>query len=257
MIAAKNEQLELKAEKREISGKKVKNLRTEGKVPAVVYGKEIPPVVLALDARIFGKIYKQSGESTILQLNIEGEKEARNVLITETQFHPVTDEILHVDFYQVRMDEKIKTEVPLKVVGESPAVENLNGVLLINQDEVEVESLPGNLPHEIEVDISFITELDQAILVKNLKLPSGVEVTNDPEATLIVVQSPRSEEEMAELDKEVTEDVDSVGVEEKGKEDGEAKEGETKEGEAEAKGENKPAKSPADNQAGKEDKGNK
>jgi len=233
MIATKNKQLELKAEKREVSGKKVKNLRAEGLVPAVVYGKETPSVILALDAHNFAKIYKKAGESTILKLNIEGEKELRNVLVTEAQLHPVTDEILHIDFYQVRMDEKIKTEVPLKIVGESPAVENLNGVLLINQDEVEVESLPGDLPHEIEVDISSIVELDQAILVKDLKLPVGVTSLDNPEGTLIVVQSPRSEEELAELEQEVKEDVDAVEVEERGREGEEKERDESEGGEAE------------------------
>ena len=159
--------LELNAKIREISGKKVKTLRKQGIIPAVLYGAKIKPISLEIDYNEFEKIYKEAGESTILELKIG--KELKNVLIYNTSRDPVSDKIIHADFYQVRMDELITTKVPLVFEGSSPAVEIKDGVLVKNITEVEVEALPANLPHEIKVDISILKTLEDLIYIKDLK----------------------------------------------------------------------------------------
>ena len=194
----------LKAHKRIIIGKKVKKLRREGLIPAVIYGHKAKPENIAIDKSEFEKVFAQAGTSALVELSIEG-KDKFKVLTHEPQLDPVRDNPLHVDFYRVRMDEKIKTEIPLEFTGESLAVEQLDGSLVTNRDAIEIECLPNDLVPEIKVDISTLKTFDDTILVKNLPVPPGIEILTEPEETIALVEPPRSEEEIAELEESAAE----------------------------------------------------
>ena len=203
------EKIKLDAKLREERGKKVNKGRKSGLIPAVTYGKGAEPQSLWVDALEFGRLIKKSGESVIISLNIGG-KNGYNVLIHEMQQSPVSGNISHVDFYQVKMDEKIETEVELVFVGESPAVKEMGGVLVKSLDNIEISCLPADLPSSIEVDIAAIKTFDDHIYVKDLKIAKGVEVKDDPETVVALVTPPRSEEELSELEEKVVEDVTKV-----------------------------------------------
>ncbi len=204
--------LELKSKKRELLGKKVKSLRKRGVVPAVVYGGKEAALPIELDAKEFGRIFKTAGETTLIKLSIDGEN-LKNVLIHDIGRNPLTDDINHVDFYEVKMDEKITAETPLIFFGDSPAVSDLGGILVKAMQEIKVRALPADLPHRIEVDISPLATFDDNILVKDIKLPEGVEVLENPDTSVAAVAQPRSEAELEALKGEVEEKVEEVKVE--------------------------------------------
>lgn len=191
--------MELTAETR--SGEAVvRDVRAKGLVPAVLYGHDVPVVNIAVPLVAFEKLYRAGGiESTIIDLQVEGEPSPRSVLIKDVQFDPITDKYLHIDFYQVKSDEKLRTEVPLKFIGESLAVKDLDGILITNKDEIEIECLPKDLPREIEVDISKLVNLGDSITVKDIVVPNGVEILNDGEESVMVVTEPAAEEKEAEV----------------------------------------------------------
>lgn len=233
------EKIKLQASKRDVLGKKVAGLRRDGLVPVVLYGKGKDNMSLSVGKKEFDRAYKMSGRSTIIQVDIDGEK-TKNVLIKDVDKHPVSDSILHADFYQVSMSEKITASIPLNFVGDSVAVMDLSGSLITNKSEVEVECLPADLPHEIEVDISVLENFDSVIHIKDIKVQEGVEIKDDLEETLVFVEPPRSEEELAELEEPVEEgempEAEMGGEEEEAEEGAEAGE-EGKEGGKPAEGE--------------------
>jgi large subunit ribosomal protein L25 len=198
--------------------------RAGGLIPAVLYGHEMSSKSVQVDARQFTKVHAQTGSTTLVRLNLEDGSE-HPVLIREVQRHPLKGHVLHADFYQVRMDEKIRARVPIHFTGESPAVKDLGGVLIRSMDEVELEALPQDLPHDIEADVSGLTEYDQVVHISDLELPRGVELFHEPDEVVALVQAPRTEQELEELKEEVTEDVEAVeGVKE---EEEKPQEGET------------------------------
>lgn len=196
----------LNAKDREQTGKAVKSLRRQGQVPAVVYGRGKDPVSLQLDAKELEKVYAKVGTSKIIGLKV-GEGKSQNVLIQDVQQDVRNGAIIHTDFYAVRMDEKLRTEVPLHFTGESTAVYQLEGTLIKNLETVEVEALPSDLPESIEVDISGLDDFEKSIHVRDLPVPSGVELLEEADELVAKVEPPRSEEEMAELDSEITEEL--------------------------------------------------
>jgi len=198
-----NEKFSLKALPREILGKKVKLLRQAGQIPAVIYGGKGSPVSITLDKKEFEKVYGDAGSSSLIEVDLGGKKE--NVLAQEPQNDPVTDRILHVDFIRVRMDEKIKTEIPLHFVGESKAVEQDSGTLVTPRDSIEVECLPGDLVHEIEIDLGTLKDFESQIKTSNITAPAGIEILTNPDDVIALVEPPRSEEELAELEKPTAE----------------------------------------------------
>lgn len=198
------EKIKLKGEKREVLGKKVAGLRREGMLPAVLYGKGKPSESLQVERKEFDRVFRETGSNTVVLLDL-GTAAPKNVLIHEVAVDPVKGETLHADFYEVRMDEKITTTVPLKFIGDSRAVLDLGGSLLTNKSEIEVECLPGDLPHELEVDIAVLEDFDSLIHVSDIIVPKGVEIKDDLEETVALIEPPRSEEEMAELDEAVGE----------------------------------------------------
>lgn len=202
--------LELKAMPRHERGKKINKQRKAGQTPAVIYGHGVSSQPLYVPAQEFEKAYKEAGESTLLTLEIEGKK--RNVLIHDIVRDPLNDKILHVDFFQVKMDEKIKTKVPLAFVGEAPIVKAEGGVLVKNIQEVEIEALPHDLPRQIEVDISALATFEDHVFVKDLQVASGVKILTNPEEIVASVIPPRSEKELAALEEKVEEKMEEVKV---------------------------------------------
>ena len=208
--------LELKAESRQELGAKVNRQRKAGKIPAIVYGHDVKSQLLFVDGKEFVKIYKEAGESSLIGLELDGKK--KNVLIHDVQRDAMSGEFLHVDFYQVRMDEKLKATVPLEFIGESEAVKTHGGMLMKTIQEVEVEALPQNLPHHIEADISSLATFEDRITIGDLQVADGVKILADSEDVVASVAPPRSEEEQAALEGKIAapvEEVKVVGEEEK------------------------------------------
>ncbi len=198
----------LVAKERNIIGKEVKALRRNGMTPVVIYGGDRKPLALEVDSHDFSLLYRRAGGNTIVTLEIEKAdetKEKKNVLIHRIDVDPVTSRILHADLLQIKMNEKITTMIPVKFIGDSIAVIELSGSLLTPTDEVEIECFPGDLPHEIEIDIAPLTDFEAVLHVSDLVAPEGVVILTDPEAVLAHVEAPRSEEELEELEAPVGE----------------------------------------------------
>ena len=201
-------QLELEVSKREITGKKVRFLRREGTLPVNLYGSGIKSMPLQVDNKSVKQVLSQAGKTDLITLKIAGTKTPRKVLIREVQINRLTDELLHIDFYQVKMTEKIKTDVPLVFTGEAPVLKsNKNSSLLRLISALTIEALPDALPHSFEVDVSNIEDINQAIHVKDINLGEGVTLVGDPEQMIIKVTETRREAETEEGEVEVKEEA--------------------------------------------------
>lgn len=230
------EKIELKTQKRDLLGKKVKQLRSKNQIPIVLYGHGIKSQSLIVGFKDFNKVLQKAGTSALVDLEIDGKSEGK-VLIQEVQNHPVTDLPLHADLYKIKMTEKIETEIPLEIIGESIAVTQLEGNLILPKTHLEIKCLPGDLIPKIEVDISVLNTFDDTIHVKDLKLPETIEILDDPEETIALVEAPRSEEELKEMETEAAADQEKAQIEEMEKtaEAEKAEEGEEKVEEGEEK----------------------
>ena len=184
--------LKLEVKKRETFGKKVRALFGQGYIPAEIYGHGFENIHVSLPVKEFGKVFKEAGESSLITITIDGKMFP--VLVHEVKKDVLGDKIIHVDLYRVRMDEKIKTQVPLHFVGESQAVKEKGGVLVKSVEEVEVEALPADLPHELEVDLSKIVELHQSLHGSDIVVPKGVKIFIEPEMGIATVIEPQKEE---------------------------------------------------------------
>jgi large subunit ribosomal protein L25 len=187
-----NMTIELPARKREKFGKANRSLRKAGNIPAELYGRGIANLHLMVKRKDFDKVFQEVGETGIVELVVDGER--RPVLIHSLQRDYLSREVVHVDFHQIRMDEKITAHVPLEIVGESPAVKSQGGILNRTISELEVRALPSDLPSKFTVDISGLTELNQSVYVRDLKIPPGVEILISPETVLLTVTPPTEEE---------------------------------------------------------------
>lgn len=187
----------LKVEKRKIAGRNVKQLRKTGILPANIYGKKIKSLAVQVVYKDFLPVWQKVGETGIVELVIAGDKENRPVLIHNIQVDPVTDIPLHVDFHQVDLKEKITSVIPVEILGEAPAVGQKIGILIQPLDEVEVEALPADLPDRFTVDVSGLKEVNQAIMAKELKMPSGVKLITSSEQILVKINPLAKEEVVA------------------------------------------------------------
>lgn len=203
------ESIQLSAEKRVKTESTLSSIRKSGRIPAVLYGHGNAPQSLMVPLLEFSRAYKAAGENTIVELSLPKGKPI-NTLIYDVQVDPLSGKALHVDFYQVRMDEKVEASVPLVFVGESLAVRGSGGILVKALDEVEVSCLPGNIPHELSVDITALATFDDQIHVSDIVIPNGVEVLSDKDTVVALVERPRSDEEMASLDTKVDADVSKI-----------------------------------------------
>lgn len=225
--------LELKGKKREIFGKKLKALRKQGLIPAVIYpvrnfvsngvniGKS-SALPITIDLKEFRKVLKNAGETTLIKLFIDDIKFSakggpasgwKNVLIHDISRDPVTDDVRHVDFYEVKMDEKIITKVPLVFIGNSLAVSDLGGVLVKAMQEIQIRSLPADLPHEIEVNISSLIAFEDTIAIKDIAIPKNIEVLENETSSVASVAPPRTDEEIEALSGQVEEKVEDITAE--------------------------------------------
>jgi large subunit ribosomal protein L25 len=183
----------LKAEERNISGRKVKNVRKQGLLPGNVYGKNIKSQSVQVDRKEFELVYKEAGETGLITLQVG--KEELPVLVNNVQKHPISDEIIHIDFRQVDLKAKVTAEVPVEVIGESPAEKQGVGTVVQYLKEVQIEALPADLLEKFEVDTSTLSEVDQAIYVKDLKIDSSkVEIKTNGDEIIVKVEPPQKEE---------------------------------------------------------------
>ncbi|MBI2036031.1 50S ribosomal protein L25 [Candidatus Microgenomates bacterium] len=175
-------------EKRVFLGKKVKKLRREGILPATIYGKNVKSMSVQLPAKEFDRLYKEVGETGLVEVSLDKEL-PRPAFIKHVQLDPISSLPLHADFYQVNLTEKVKAMVPVAALGEPKAVLDKVGVLLTPLSEIEVESLPTDVPEKIEVDVSHLAQVDEQIKVSDLKVTSGVVVLTEAEQILFKIGS--------------------------------------------------------------------
>lgn len=236
MIAKLDNNLEIIAQPRDTKIR-AKILRGQGLVPIILYGKEIKSIPLSMSIALFTKLYKEAGETTIIDLKIEGMDKSHPVLIKDLQLDPATDEHIHVDFYEIKAGEKLRAGIPLIFEGEASAIKEFGGILITNKNEIEIECLPKDLPKEIKVDISGLTEIDDSIMVKDIKIPAGVEVLDELEDSVIIVAPPAVEEEEEEIvsEEEAIDAVEATGEKSEDDAEGEAPEGDKKPDDGQAK----------------------
>lgn len=196
------------------------NLRKEGIIPAVFYGKKQASQPVAIQRSEFLKVWKAVGESGVVSL--VGPHGTVDALIHEVSVDPVTEIPQHADFYVFEKGKKIEVNIPLVFVGVSPAVKDLSGNLVKVMHEIAIEASPENLPHEIEVDISALVDFDSQILAKDITLPKGVSLASDEEEVVASVSAPRADEPEEPT---VAPDLSSIEVVKKGKKDEEGTEG--------------------------------
>ena len=221
--------LELAAQTREQFGREVKALRAKGLIPAELYGHGIKNEHLSLIKKDFIKLFKKAGESSLVDLVVDGKKHP--ILINDVQHNPITDEIESVDLYQVRLDEKIRLKVPVSFIGEAPAVKEKGGILVKALSEIEVEALPADIPHQLDANLSELADIGSSIAVSALVIPKGVRVLVDPTFVVATVTARMTEEEEAKLS--AVADVSTIKTEGEEKKEKAAAEAPAEEGAAE------------------------
>lgn len=239
------DRLSLNAEERKVLGKKVKHLRKAGQLPAHVYGKGVETESVSVDGKTFLKTFKEAGETGLIDLKIGTEK-IRPVLVRGVQYNPVSGDLIHIDFFQVNLSEKIKAPIPLVLIGEEPESVHLGETIVLQTlNEVEVEALPADLIEKIEVDITVLKNIDDAITVGQLNYDRSKLTIATQEEEVVVKLAPAVTAEMQQqLEEQAAETAAAAAETEEGAENaeaaegGEAAEGETTEGaEAPAEGE--------------------
>lgn len=195
---------------RTITGRKVKTLRSEGSIPATIYGKNVKSVSIAVEEQSFSKLYAQTGETGLIELSLGSD--LRPVLVHTAQTHPVTGQILHIEFHQVDLKEKVRASVPVELVGEPAAARDKKGVLLTILDEVEVEALPADLPEKIMLDVSALSDVNQELKVSDLKTPSGATFLTDSEQTLVKIGALVSKEAEAQAAEEAAKAAEAAAA---------------------------------------------
>jgi len=204
------EELILTAENRNVLGKRNRFLRRQGVTPAHVFGHGIESLALQCDTTELKSIIAHAGETRLISLNIKGDNQPRNVFIREIQRDVISRQLLHIDFYQVKMGEKIEVEVPIVLVGEAPAMKGKGRMISHGITELSIECLPDKVPPQIEVDISILEEIEQAIQVKDIILDPDITVNIDPEQLVVKI----TEVMVVEEEVEVVEEEEGVEGEE-------------------------------------------
>ena len=200
----------LPAQVRTVFGKGVRTLRKQGILPAVLYGGGKKNIALSIIEQAFEKIRKGAGESSLVELHVEGEG-VENVLIHDIDRDPLTHRPRHMDFLRVRMDEVLRVAVPLRFEGESPAVKE-GGILVKVMHEAEVEALPANLPYEMVADISRLAVIGDRLTLANLTLPKGVSFVGDSESVVALIEEPRAEEEVPPTESSESAQIEAIEV---------------------------------------------
>lgn len=196
----------------------LKNIRNEGAMPAVFYGKKEKSTPISVGQKDFIKVWKEAGESSVVSLKVpDGDLEA---LIQDVDVDPVTGVPRHADFYVFEKGQKIEVQIPIEFSGVAPAVKDLGGVLVKVLHEINIEAMPKDLPHNILVDVSSLSQIGSQLTAKDLKLPEGVILLEKAEEVVVLVDEPKKEEEepVAPID------LSEIEVEKKGKEKDEGEE---------------------------------
>jgi large subunit ribosomal protein L25 len=211
----------IKAEPRNTTGKKVRSLRKEGWTPGIVYGLgESFPVQLAHKELV--EAYREVGTSALIGLFLEHQKKARPAIIREIQRHPISLEILHVDFELVDLKRPLTTHVPIVFAGHSPIVEQGLAVLTHGLNEIELRCLPSDVPAHLEVNLALLTEADASIHVRDLVVPPEVQILTEPDTVVVYTTSLRRlEEAEARAEAEVAAEGEVGVVEEEAAEEAE------------------------------------
>lgn len=202
--------IKIQVDKREILGKKVRFLRREGVTPVHIFGHNIESLALQCDTAELQRIIAQAGTTRLIALEVEGDKQSRNVFIREIQKDAISGQLLHVDFYQIQKTEKIKADIPIVFIGESPAL-HLKGRILDHElNSISVECLPDKLPPQIEIDLNPLEELDQTIHVSDITFGPDITLITAPERLIVKVSEVRVkiEEEEVVVAEEVTEEAE-------------------------------------------------
>jgi large subunit ribosomal protein L25 len=205
---------------REVYGKQNKRLRTTGIVPGVLFGKSTGSIPVQLDARALEHLYREAGRTSVVKVSVDG-GQPTSAIIKGIQRNPLTGRALHVDLFAVDLTHEMQAEIPLSFIGTSSAVEMEGAILFTSLDHLKVRGLPGDLPHEIEVDLAPLTDLEATIHVRDLVVDARVTVLNDPDDLVAKVTPPREEEV-----------IEPVVVEGEGEAAAEGEEGAEGEGEA-------------------------
>jgi len=199
------DKIKLEVTNREILGKKVKHLRRQGITPVHLFGHSIESLALQCNTGELERVLAQAGYTGLISLKLDKEKKPRTVVVREFDRDWRRGKLVHVDFYQVRMEEKIKLEVPVVLVGEAPALKFKDNMLEHELETLTVECLPAKIPASLEVDISSFTEPGQAIRVKDIALDKDITVLNDPELVVVKISAQlveKVEEEVVEVAEE-------------------------------------------------------
>lgn len=196
---------ELKVSHRDILGKKVRFLRREGLTPVNLYGPNIESIPLQAETPFLKRLIAKAGRNALITLKVNGAKKPRVVMVRDIQRDPLNDELLHVGFFQVEMTHRVRAEVPLLFLGEAPAARSSHAMLIQNLTSLQVEALPADLPHAIEVDLSVLEELDRAIHVRDIVVDEAVEVLTDPDQLVARVMESKVEKLVEEIAEEAVE----------------------------------------------------
>lgn len=180
------DKIELRVDNRNITGKKVRFLREDGIVPVHLFGHNIDSVLLQASEVELSKALSKAGRTRLIDLKIGEDQHTRNVMVREVQREPIRGDLVHVDFYEVNMAEKIRVEVPITLSGESPALKMRENMLSQDMNSLTIECLPDKMPDRIEIDISVLTESDQSIRVKDVS-PGEMDILNDPDLVIVKV----------------------------------------------------------------------
>lgn len=206
------DQIELKVTNREILGKKVRFLRRQGITPVHLIGHGIESKTLQCDTAQLQRVLAEAGKTQLIDLKLDNEKKPRTVVVREVQVEPRTGESLHVDFYQVKMAEQVKVEVPIVLVGEAPALKSKESMLVQELSTLSVECLPAKIPASVEVDLASLIKTEQVVRVEDIEMDKEISVLNDP-AVLVVritlrhvekIEEPMVAEEAVEISEEAT-----------------------------------------------------
>jgi large subunit ribosomal protein L25 len=192
------EQIELQANNRDILGKGVRFLRRQGITPVHLFGHDLKSLALQCQTAKLERSLAQAGEIRLVTLKVSDEKRVRPVLVREVQRESLTSKLLHVDFYQVKMDEKVEMEIPIVLIGEAPALEAKGNRLLRELDTLTVECLPSKIPTSLEVNVGSLTEAGQAVRVKDIAVDSDITVLSGPEQVVVTVIAQPEEKVVAE-----------------------------------------------------------
>ncbi len=211
------EGLTLQAAKRDILGKKSRFLRRQGVTPTHLFGHGLESLSLQCDTTKLQRIIAQAGRTRLISLEIEKDKQPRTVFIREIQRDVLTRALLHVDFYQIKMKEKIKAEIPIVLTGEAPALKEKGRTLIYGIPSLSIECLPDKLPPQVEVDLSTLEELDQTIYVRDITLGPDIALTTDPDQMVAKISAVHVEkvEEVEEVEEAAAEAVAEAPAEEK------------------------------------------